>query len=471
MAKTISADICIIGAGSGGLSVAAGAAQLGRKVVLIEKGDMGGDCLNTGCVPSKALIAAAGRAHAIRHAEKFGIKSSEPDVDFGAVMDHVHNVIATIAPVDSQERFEGLGVTVIREHATFIGPREVVAGGKKIKAKHFVIATGSTPFVPPIDGLASVPFFTNETIFENRECPDHLIVIGGGPIGVEMAQAHRRLGAKVTIIEGDRLLNKDDPELAAIVANQLREDGIEIVEGAKANKIIKTDDGVGVNIDDRTIVGSHLLMAVGRKPTVDGLNLEAAGIEYERSGIKVDDRLRSTNKRIFAIGDVAGGKQFTHVAGYHASVLVRNILFKMPAKNNEGLAPHVTYADPELAQIGLDEKTARKKHGDEIKIVRWPFLENDRALAERDTRGLVKIITDKKGVVLGAGIVGKGAGDLLQPWTLAITSGQKIKAFTDMIAPYPTRGEANKRAAGDWYSKTLFSPRTRKLISLLAIFD
>lgn len=471
MAKTMSADICIIGAGSGGLSVAAGAAQLGRKVVLIEKGDMGGDCLNTGCVPSKALIAAAGRAHAIRHAEKFGIKSSEPDVDFGAVMDHVHNVIATIAPVDSQERFEGLGVAVIREHATFIGPREVVAGGRKIKAKHFVIATGSTPFVPPIDGLASVPFFTNETIFENRECPDHLIVIGGGPIGVEMAQAHRRLGAKVTIIEGDRLLNKDDPELAAIVANQLREDGIEIVEGAKANKIIKTDDGVGVNIDDRTIVGSHLLMAVGRKPTVDGLNLEAAGVEYERSGIKVDDRLRSTNKRIFAIGDVAGGKQFTHVAGYHASVLVRNILFKMPAKNNEGLAPHVTYADPELAQIGLDEKTAREKHGDEIKIVRWPFLENDRALAERDTRGLVKIITDKKGVVLGAGIVGKGAGDLLQPWTLAITSGQKIKAFTDMIAPYPTRGEANKRAAGDWYSKTLFSPRTRKLISLLAIFD
>jgi pyruvate/2-oxoglutarate dehydrogenase complex dihydrolipoamide dehydrogenase (E3) component len=212
------------------------------------------------------------------------------------------------------------------------------------------------------------------------------------------------------------------------------------------------------------------LIAVGRKPTIEGLDLTAAGVETNARGVKTDARLRSTNKRIYAIGDVAGGKQFTHVAGYHASVLVRNILFKMPAKNNEHLAPHVTYCDPELAQIGLTEKEARETHG-EIKIARWSFSQNDRAEAERDTQGLVKVVTDKKGTILGAGIVGRGAGDLLQPWTLAMTSGLKIRAFTDMIAPYPTRGEVNKRAASDWYTSTLFSGRTRKLISLLSLFD
>ncbi len=470
MAQTIKADICIIGAGSGGLSVAAGAAQLGRKVVLIEQGEMGGDCLNTGCVPSKALIAAAASAQAMREASKFGIASVEPQVDFAAVMDHVHGVINTIAPIDSQERFENLGVTVIREHASFSGPREVTAGEKTVKAKHIVIATGSTPFVPPINGIDSVPYFTNENIFENRTRPDHLVIIGGGPIGIEMAQAHRRLGAKVTLIEGGKILGREDAELAGIVRTRLLLEGVEIIEDAKAEQIARTATGISVSIGLRTIEGSHLLIAAGRKPVVDGMNLQAAGVETNKRGIKTDARLRTTNKRIYAIGDVAGGRQFTHVAGYHASVLVRNILFKMPAKNNEHLAPHVTYCDPELAQVGLTEKEAREKHGG-IKVARWPFSQNDRAEAERNTEGLIKIVTDKKGVILGAGIAGHGAGDLLQPWTLALTSGLKIRAFTDMIAPYPTRGEASKRAAGDWYSATLFSGRTRKLISLLSIFD
>jgi pyruvate/2-oxoglutarate dehydrogenase complex dihydrolipoamide dehydrogenase (E3) component len=470
MTQTVRADICVIGAGSGGLSVAAGAAMLGRKVVLIEKGEMGGDCLNTGCVPSKALIAAAARAQAMREAGKFGIGVVEPQIDFSAVMDHVHGVIAAIAPIDSQERFEGLGVTVLREHAVFTGPREATAGGHTVKAKHFVIAAGSTPFVPPIDGLAGASYFTNETIFANRTRPDHLIIIGGGPIGVEMAQAHRRLGARVTIIEGGKILNREDAGLAEVVRARLIKEGVDIVENAKAEKVTKTADGVGVAIGARTIEGSHLLIAVGRKPTVDGMNLEAAGVEYGPKGIKTDARLRTTNKRIYAMGDVAGGRQFTHVAGYHASVLVRNILFKMPAKNNEHLAPRVTYCDPELAQVGLTESEARERHG-EVKIARWPFAQNDRAEAERDTEGLVKVVTDKKGVILGAGIVGHGAGDLLQPWTLAITSKLKIRAFTDMIAPYPTRGEANKRAASDWYASALFSGRTRRLISLLSMFD
>ncbi|MEZ5894109.1 MAG: FAD-dependent oxidoreductase, partial [Parvularculaceae bacterium] len=414
MTQTIKADLCIIGAGSGGLSVAAGAAMLGRKVVLIEKGEMGGDCLNSGCVPSKALIAAAASAQAMRETDKFGVKSVEPEIDFAAVMDHVHGVIAAIEPADSQERFEGLGVTVIRAAAQFTGPREVEAGGAKITAKHFVVATGSTPFVPPIPGLDAVSYFTNETVFANRIRPDHLIVIGGGPIGAEMAQAHRRLGARVTIIEALSFLGREDEELADVVRKRLIHEGVDIVENAKAERVEKTASGLRVHLANRHIDGSHLLVAVGRKPTVDGLNLEAAGVEYTPKGIKTDVRLRTTNKRVYAIGDVAGGRQFTHVAGYHASVLVRNILFKTPAKNNEHLAPRVTYCDPELAQIGLTEREAREKHGD-VKIARWPFAKNDRAEAERDTDGLVKVVTDKSGKILGAGIAGRGAGDLLQP--------------------------------------------------------
>ena len=470
MTTSINADLCIIGAGSAGLSVAAGAAQLGRKVVLVEKGEMGGDCLNTGCVPSKALIAASARAHAMRNAAKFGIADVEPQIDFAAVMDHVQGVIDTIAPVDSQERFEGFGVTVLREHGSFTGPRQLKAGPNIVNAKHFIIATGSTAFVPPIPGLAQTPYFTNETIFQNRTCPAHLIVIGGGPIGVEMAQAHRRLGARVTLIEGVQIMNNDDPELVAVVREQLLREDIDIVENAMVENVAKTADGVEVRAAGRTITGSHILIAVGRKPSVGSLNLEAAEVAYDDRGVKVDARLRTSNKRIYAIGDVAGGRQFTHVAGYHASVLVRNILFKAPSKNNEHQAPWVTYSDPELAHVGLTEAQARDAHGD-VKVARWHFEENDRAQSERDTRGLVKVVTDKKGGVLGASIVGRDAGDLIQPWALALSNGLKIRAFTNYIAPYPTRGEANKRAAGAWYTPTLFSKRTQKLVSFLSVFD
>lgn len=470
MTRSIDADLCIIGAGSGGLSVAAGAAQLGRNVVLIEKGEMGGDCLNTGCVPSKALLAAAARAHAFRTADKFGVASADPKIDFAAVMDHVHGVIDTIAPIDSQERFEGLGVTVLREHASFTGPRQVKAGPVIVNAKHFVIATGSGPFVPPISGLSQAPYFTNETIFQNRALPDHLIVIGGGPIGVELAQAHRRLGAKVSIVEGATILNKDDPELVDIVRHQLLSEGIKIHENAMVDAVIKNADGVSVAFNGQTILGSHLLVAVGRKPTVDDLNLEAAKVEYDKGGIKVDNRLRTSNNRIYAIGDVTGGRQFTHVAGYHASILVRNILFKQPAKNKDHEAPWVTYSDPELAHVGLTEEDAKAAHKD-VSAVRWEFNENDRAQTERDVKGCVKVVTGKGGKILGASIVGHGAGDLIQPWVFALSNGETIKAFTNMIAPYPTRGEASKRAAGAYYTPTLFSKKTKMLVSLLSIFD
>ncbi len=469
MSETLNADLCIIGAGSGGLSVAAGAAQLGRKVVLIEKGEMGGDCLNTGCVPSKALIAAAARAEAIRTAAPFGVNAAAPEIDFNAVMDHVHDVIAEIAPIDSQERFEGLGVAVLREHASFAGPRQVTAGGRTVSAKHFVIATGSSPAIPAIEGLSAVPFFTNETLFENRTLPGHLIVLGGGPGGVEMAQTFRRLGSRVTLIERDTILNRDDPELVDIIRNRLLDEGVAVLENRETVKVEKIDGGVSVSTGGETLTGSHLFVATGRKPNLDGLNLEAAGVAFTDQGVKVDRRLRTTNKRIYAIGDSIGGRQFTHVAGYHASIAIRNILFKMPAANRDDLAPGVVYADPELAHVGLTEAQAREQ-GD-VRITRWPFRENDRARAERNAEGLIKVVTNNRGRILGVSIAGHGAGDLIQPWSQALAEGRKIKSFTGYIAPYPTRGEIAKRVAGEWFAPVLFSKRTKMLISFLSTFD
>jgi len=474
MTQTIKADLCIIGAGSGGLSVAAGAAQLGRRVVLIEKGKMGGDCLNYGCVPSKAMLAAGKHAQHMREASRFGIASVEPTIDYKAVLDHVYRTIAEIEPNDSQERFEGLGCTVLRSPARFTGEREVTAGDHVVKAKHFVIATGSSPFLPPIDGLDSVPYLTNETIFYSPEQPKHLLIIGGGPIGVEMAQAHRRLGAEVTVVEGAKILPKDDPELVAIARAHLVNEGVRIIEGGKVARVSGAEGDITVHYETeegtQSVTGSHLLVATGRRANVKGLDLEKAGVEYDERGIKVNARLRTSNKRIYAAGDVAGGRQFTHVAGYHAGVLVQNILFKVPAKNKEENAPWVTYIDPELAHVGLTEAQA-KEQGEKYSIARWKFEENDRAHAEHETSGMAKVVIGKGGKVLGASIIGPGAGDLIGLWALAIANGLKIKAFTNMIAPYPTMGEISKRAAGAYYTPTLFSDRTRFVVRLLSIFD
>lgn len=471
MPQKIDADICIIGAGSGGLSVAAGAAQLGRKVVLIEKGVMGGDCLNYGCVPSKALIAAAARAQAMRDADVFGVRAVEPEIDFSAVMDHVHSVIAAIAPHDSQERFEGLGVKVIRAAGEFIGPRTVRAGDFDVNARHLVIATGSSPFVPPIPGLDAVAYFTNETIFANRTRPEHLIVIGGGPIGVELAQAHRRLGAKVTIVEADTLLNRDDPDAVEIVRARLKKEGAALREKSKAARAEQSNGGVRVTLDDgEAVEGSHILIAIGRRANLSGLGLEKAGVELDAGKLKLDARLRTTNKRVYAIGDAAGGLQFTHLAGDHASTLVRNILFKAPAKRRDALSPRVTYCDPEIASVGLLESEARKS-GAKHSVARWSLKDNDRARAERDTEGFIKAVIGKEGRILGAAIVGEGSGDLIGLWAFAIANNLKIRAFTNLIAPYPTRTEISKRAAGSYYTPALFSARTRRLVGLLATFD
>ncbi|WP_375551558.1 dihydrolipoyl dehydrogenase family protein [Rhodophyticola porphyridii] len=467
----IETDICIIGAGSGGLSVAAGAAQMGAKVVLLEGHKMGGDCLNYGCVPSKALLAAGHKAHETS-VSAFGVAGHAPEPDFVAAKDHVQGVIETIAPVDSQERFEGFGVHVIREFGHFISEREVQAGGHVITARRFVIATGSRPFVPPIPGLETVPHFTNETIFDLRARPPHLIIIGGGPIGMEMAQAHRRLGCEVTVLEGMTALGRDDPEAAAIVLEKLKAEGIGIVENAQVTQVAETGGGIRVTTEDgRGFEGSHLLVAVGRKVNVDKLGLEAGNVAHTRRGVEVDAGLRSTsNRRVYAVGDAAGGLQFTHVAGYHAGVIIRPMLFGLPARARTDHIPWATYTDPELAQVGLTEAEARERHGDRLEVARFPYHENDRAIATGRTTGFVKVMV-VKGKPVGATIVGAQAGELIQIWALAIANGLKMSAVAGMVAPYPTLGEINKRAAGAYFSPRLFeNPWVKRVVRLVQRF-
>ena len=480
MAKQIKTDICVIGGGSGGLSVAAGAAQMGAQVVLVEGHKMGGDCLNYGCVPSKALLAAANRAVAHQANTDFGLSAAKPKVDFAKVMAHVSDVIKSIEPMDSVERFAGLGVKVIEAKGKFIDRKTLRAGNSTISAKRFVIATGSSAAIPPVKGLKGVPYLTNETIFSLQKQPKHLLVLGGGPIGAEMAQAFARLGSKVTLLEAARFLGREDDELSAHVKEQLIADGVDVREGESIVAAAHKGKGATVKITltcakgegTQDISGDALLVATGRAANIAGLDAEKAGVtlsDTPNPHIVVDKRLRTKNKKIFAIGDVTGGPQFTHAAGYHAGLVIRNILFFLPAKVNHDALPRVTYTNPELASVGLSEAEARTQYA-AIKVLRWPFEENDRARAERDQRGFVKIITTRQGKILGASIVGAGAGDLLAPWTMALAKGLSIADMAGVIAPYPTRGEASKRAAGDYYTPTLFGPRTRSVVGFLSLF-
>jgi pyruvate/2-oxoglutarate dehydrogenase complex dihydrolipoamide dehydrogenase (E3) component len=473
MSEVITCDLCVIGGGSAGLSVAAGASQMGAEVVLIEGHKMGGDCLNYGCVPSKALLAAGKMARLARESQSFGIRYRQPEIEFAAVHDHVKGVIAAIAPHDSVERFEGLGVRVIQAMARFTSPSEVEAAGRRVRAKRFVLATGSRPLIPPIPGLESIDYLTNETVFDLTECPKRLIIIGGGPIGCELGQAFRDLGAEVTIAEMFSIMPKDDPELVDLLRRRLSGAGIRLFEKSKVVGVRKTADGLAVQLErdgrEESLEGTHLLLAAGRKPNLDELGLEKAGVAYERGGVQVDRRLRTTNRKIYAAGDVAGSYQFTHMAAYHAGIVIKNALFRLPAKTEEHAVPWVTYTDPELAHVGWDESEARRRHG-EIRVLRWPFAENDRAQTERRTEGFVKVIATRRGKILGASILGAHAGELIHPWVLAVSQGLKIAAVATMIAPYPTLGEAGKRAAGSFYTEKLFSERTKRLVRFLLKF-
>jgi pyruvate/2-oxoglutarate dehydrogenase complex dihydrolipoamide dehydrogenase (E3) component len=475
MVEVIRPDICVIGAGSGGLSVAAAAAAFGVHVVLIEKGRMGGDCLNYGCVPSKALIAAAERAAAPRQAGLFGISVARASVDFARVHDHVHGVINAIAPNDSKERFTGLGVRVIEGHARFKNRSTVKVGDDiEIKARRFVIATGSSPAIPAIPGLADAPHYTNETIFDLTECPAHLIVIGAGPIGLELAQAFRRLGSAVTVCEAARPLTKDDPECAAAVVAELLREGVTIRAGAEVLRIEQAESKVRAYIkeeggNEEYIEGTHLLVATGRRPNGDELGLDAAGIRQDGSRIVVDARLATSNRRVYAIGDVASRTHFTHLANYHAGIVIRRALFRAPAKVREEIIPWVTYTDPELAHVGLMESEARKR-GLKFRVLRASYHDNDRAQIARQTRGHVKALTTPRGRILGATIVGAQAGELITTWTLAVQQGLNIRAMTNLIVPYPTLNEVSKRAAVSFFLPSLTSPWVRRIISLLRWF-
>ena len=467
--KQITTDICIIGAGSGGLSVAAGAAQMGAQVVLFEADRMGGDCLNSGCVPSKAMLAAAKAAHQAGGNPAMGVTGAPPTVDFAAVKAHVADTIATIAPHDSVERFTGLGVTVIEERARFIAPRRVRSDSVEVTAKFFVIATGSTAMVPPIPGLDSLPFHTNETIFGDLEKPDHLAIIGGGPIGVEMAQAHRRLGCRVTLMEAATILAKDDPEIRSILVARLRDEGIEIIEGVGVTDVGGTAGKLILTLEDgRQVKASHILVAAGRQPGIGDLGLESAGIAVGRTGIITDTRLRTSDRRVFAIGDVTGRPQFTHVAGYHASIVIRNMLFRLPARIDEALTPWVTYTDPELAHVGLGETAAAALwSATNIRTRSVSLTGNDRAVAERRTEGMVKLVIHRNGRILGATVLAPQAGEMILAWSLAIGTRRKIASMAGVIAPYPTFGDAGKRAAGAFFTTTLFSRRTRAIVRWL----
>jgi len=467
-AGILSPDICIIGAGSGGLTVAAGAAQLGATVVLIEAGEMGGDCLNAGCVPSKALLAAAHQAAIGSRAKKFGVTYRAPTISRANVAKHVTGVIASIAPQDSVARFEGLGVNVIRGRASFDAPDCVVVNGQSIRAKRFVIATGSKPVVPPIAGLDTITYFTNETVFAATDTIEHLLVIGGGPVGVEMAQAQRRLGAKVTLVEMARLLPKDDADLVDVVRSSLVTDGVDVREGTNIVRFEKNEDGITVHLANNEggtvqISVSHVLVAVGRKPLTDGLGLDKANVELEGAAIRVDRRLRTSNPHVYAIGDCVGGPAFTHVAGYHGGIVLRNILFRLRAQVNADIIPWVTFTDPELAYVGLLESAARARFKD-VRTELLDFEANDRARTERREAGRIKIVLRAGGQILGVGIVGPQAGELLAPWCLAIGRGLKLSAMAGVLLPYPTLSEISKRVAGNYYAPRLFSVGVRALV-------
>ncbi len=463
-------DLVVIGAGAAGLSVTAISAALGLKVALVERGEMGGDCLNFGCVPSKALLAAAHAAHAVRGAGRFGVRAAEPEVDWAGVRAHVRHAIARIAPTDSEARFRGMGVAVIRANAHFVAPDAIEAGGRRITFRRCVIAAGSAAIVPDIEGLGALPWLTNETLFDLTERPDHLLILGGGPIGLEMAQAHRRLGCRVTVVEAGRIAGRDDPELADGVRRVLLREGVALLEGAR---IARFEPGPTALLEDGQRIGfSHLLLATGRAPRLAGLDLEAGRIAATPRGIATDVGLRSlSNRRIWAAGDIAdpegiGPRAFTHVCSQHAGVLARRMLFRLPAKVDYAALPRVTYTDPELAQVGMTEAEALEA-GLDPRPYRFPLPETDRAVAEGIEDGLVKLVVSPKGRLLGAGVLGRGAGEMAGMFGLMIGRNLPLSALAGLVLPYPTLAEGAKRAAGEFYTPRLLSTVSKRLVGLL----
>jgi len=474
MAEKLKTDICVIGAGAAGLAVAMGVAALGAPVILVEKGRMGGTRLNAGGIPSMAMIAAGRRAETARGGGPFGIESSRPGVEFDRVNDHIHRVIGAAAANDSRERLTGLGVRVIEGEARFRDTRTLIVGPAddvafEIRARRFVIATGSRPIVPKIAGIEQSAYLTNETVFEVRERPKHLIVIGGEPAGLELAQAFRRLGSEVTVLDPGEPLQGEDAECAAVVLDALAREGVTVRNGVRIERVRRLRQRVEVVLSgdtEETIQGTDLLIAAGREPNVASLGLEAARIKHQPGGIVVNKRFGTTNKRVYAVGDVIDAPRFSHVADHHAALLVRHLMFWLPVNRALDVVPRVTFTDPELAHVGLTDIEARREHG-AIRVLRWPYRDNDRAQAERRILGHIKVVTDAKGVILGATIVGASAGEQIVAWALALNHGLDVRAFADMIVPYPTYMDIGKRAAATFFAPRLPTSWARRLLNLL----
>ncbi|KAA5804930.1 FAD-binding protein [Alkalicaulis satelles] len=468
---SIRADLAVIGAGAAGLVTSAGAAMLGRKVVLFEAGEMGGDCLNYGCVPSKALLTAAHKAHEVRQAARWGVQAELKAIDFAQVRKTISAAIAAIEPNDSQARFEGLGVKVVRERARFTGPRTVASDSVSVTARRIVIASGTRARIPAIEGLDALPVLTNESIWSLESLPQSLIILGAGPIGVELGQAFARLGSQVTIIEPGEPLARFEPEHAALVLETLKADGVTLITGEAPMRASGGPGAVEITLaDGRSVTGTHILAAAGREPVLDGLGLDAAGVQTDAGGLIVDDRLRTTNKRVLAAGDIAGKGGLTHLAGWHGSVIIRNLYFGLPTRQSSQPIPQAVYCDPPLANAGLTQGQAREIHGAKVQVTRWPFADNDRAIAEGDTRGGVILVSGKGAKLLGAHAAGARADDLIHLASAVMARGGTVRDLTNMVAAYPTRAEIFKRAGGKYYESAVFGPFARTLAGVLNAF-
>ncbi len=443
-------DLVAIGGGTGGLVSAAGAAYLGLRSAIIEKTALGGDCLWTGCVPSKALIASARRAHGIRTADRLGLPGTAPDVDFGAVMARMRDARDVVAHHDDPERFREMGVDVHFGAARFIDAGTVdVEGVGPIRSKRFVLATGAVPAVPPIPGLAESGYWTHETVFDQRELPPRMVILGAGPIGMEFAQIFSRLGSRVTVLEmGDRILPKEDPDVAEYLVHLLTKEGVDIRTGSRAVSVAPGPGGIKVDVaGGEPALGDRVFVATGRRPNTEGLGLENAGVATDNGAVKVDDTLRTTARRIWAVGDVTGGLQFTHVAEHMARAALQNAISPLSRKVRYDTVPWVTYTDPEVAHVGLSEEEASAEGAS---TYRYDYADLDRAIVDASTAGFVKISADGRGKILGATIVAHGAGNLIQPLVLAMKHGLGLRQVAGTIFPYPTMGEGVKRAANEY---------------------
>lgn len=466
-------DIGIIGSGAAGLTVAAGTAQLGAKTLLVEREPLlGGDCLHYGCVPSKTLIKTAKVYHQMKNAAKYGLPGVDPGpVDFREIAGRISSVIETIQPHDSPERFCGLGAAVEFGHARFTDEHQIELDGRKISAGKWVVATGSGPAIPPFEGANEVDLLTNMEIFSLEELPRELIVVGAGPIAIEMAQAFCRLGSKVTVIQrSGQILSKEDKDMADGVQQVMESEGVAFELNATVKKFSQDGSTKTVSFEREgkleSVSGTDILVALGRKIAVDDMGLENAGVEFDKKGIKVNDKMRTNQSHIYACGDVTGKYLFTHAAGYEGGIVVTNAVMHLPKKADYTWFPNCTYCEPELAAIGMNE-TEAEAAGIETRVFVEEFGENDRALAEGEPTGKIKLVLDKHEKILGVTILGPSAGDLLSEWVAVTGGGVKLSTLAGLVHPYPTLGEINKRVAGDVYSPKIFSDTVKKVLGFL----